>query len=288
MLSDDIKKTSPAGAPVWPHSCQCTVLLTFDLDAETTWMSRDPGKTLLPVLVSQGRFGPKVGVPAILDLLRDFGLRSTFFVPSLVTELYPEAIEAVCAAGSEIGAHGHAHEIPGTIANEEEERILSKSVELLTRATGTRPIGYRAPFGQISHCTLELLERYGFDYASNMMDDIFPYIHHSVTGAKPLAELPIHWVLVDATFMQFSGAATARPIYSATDVLTIWKEEFLGIYERGALMNLILHPQIIGRPSRVRMLREFISYVQSFPGVWLPTAAEVAVHWRETTQGVKG
>jgi len=285
MPNSECNIPSSERRPPWPHGCRCTVLLTFDLDAETTWMSRDPSATLLPVLVSQGRFGPKVGVPAILELLRDFGLRSTFFVPSLVTELYPAAIEAVRAAGCEIGAHGHAHEIPGTIAVEEEERILSKSIELLERATGERPIGYRAPFGQISHRTMEFLERYGFDYSSNMMDDVVPYVHESATGAKPLVELPIHWVLVDATFMQFSGASGGRPIHSAAAVQAIWKEEFLGIYEHGGLMNIILHPQIIGRPSRMRMLREFVSFVRSFPGVWLPTAAEVAVHWRHGAQG---
>lgn len=285
-MSDEPEARQTKQGPLWPGACRCTVLVTFDLDAETTWMSREPNKPLLPVLVSQGRFGPKVGVPAILDLLREFDLRSTFFVPSLVTELYPRAIDAVCRAGCEIGAHGHAHEIPGTISVEDEEEILKKSIHLLTRATGSRPIGYRAPFGQISHSTMELLERHEFDYASNMMDDIFPYIHQSVTGAKPLVELPIHWVLVDATFMQFGAASTARPIYSAADVLTIWKEEFDGIYEQGGMMNLILHPQIIGRPSRMRMLREFISYVRRFPSVWLPTAAEAASHWRRNTQGV--
>ena len=284
---DNIGPTLASHRSVWPRGIQCAVLVTFDLDAETTFMSHDPGKELLPVMVSQGRFGPKVGVPAILELLQEFDLRSTFFVPSLVAELYPETIEAVCAAGSEISAHGHAHEIPGTFSADEEERILVKSLEILEKATGNRPIGYRAPFGQLSGGTLALLERYGFDYDSNMMDDVLPYLHASVTGAKPLVELPIHWVLVDAMFWQFHAAQTTRPIHSTSQVLEIWKEEFAGFYEQGGLMNLILHPQLTGRPARIRMLRELIAHIRSLPGIWLPRACEVAEYWRQQNQGAE-
>jgi peptidoglycan-N-acetylglucosamine deacetylase len=271
---------------VWPDRIQCAALLTFDLDAESSWLARDPENDSRPVLLSQARFGPKIAVPEIVELLGGVGLPATFFIPSLVVERYPKAIEQVCAAGFEVGAHGHIHENVETLSPAQEEDILARSVGILEKATGVRPVGYRSPFGEISAVTIGLLERYGFAYSSNMMDDLVPYLHPSATGAAPLVELPFHWVLDDAPFFQFGQIGRTgvnRPIQPAGHVLSIWKEEFAGIHERGGLFNLVMHPQLIGRPSRLRMLAELIGYMRSFPGVWFATAGEVARYWRTRT-----
>jgi peptidoglycan-N-acetylglucosamine deacetylase len=268
---------------IWPEGIQCAVTLTFDLDAETSWIARDPENDRRAVLRSQARFGPKVGVPEIIRLLDGLGPSCTFFVPSLVVERYPSTIEQILKAGYEIGAHGYAHEHVDGLSPTQEEEILAKSGSILERATGRRPLGYRSPFGEISGATIGLLERYRFDYSSNMMDDIFPYFHESATGAAPLVELPFHWVLDDAPFFQFGQIGRAgvnRPIQPASHVLEIWKEEFAGIYSRGGLYDLCMHPQLIGRPSRIAMLGELIRYMQGFPGVWFAQAREVARHWR--------
>ena len=49
------------------------VMLSFDLDAETMWTGRDPKNAARPVLMSQGAYGWKVGVPRIdaLVMLHD-------------------------------------------------------------------------------------------------------------------------------------------------------------------------------------------------------------------------
>ena len=41
-------------------------------------------------------------------------------------------------------------------------------------------------------------------------------------------------------------------------------------------MNVGLHPHVIGQPHRIAALREFIAYVKSRPGVWLPTREQIA------------
>jgi hypothetical protein len=40
-----------------------------------------------------------------------------------------------------------------------------------------------------------------------------------------------------------------------------------------------MHPQAIGRPSRLTLLREMIAYTRKFPGVWHTTCAEAAEAW---------
>ena len=53
----------------WPQGMRAAVCLTFDLDAETAWISRDPENLHRLAVMSQGAYGPKVGVPLLLDLL---------------------------------------------------------------------------------------------------------------------------------------------------------------------------------------------------------------------------
>ena len=60
-------------APVWPNGAKCAVMLTFDFDAETLWISRNPDNWRRPGVLSQGTYGGKVAVPKILELLREKG-----------------------------------------------------------------------------------------------------------------------------------------------------------------------------------------------------------------------
>jgi len=70
----------------WPNGARCAVMLTFDFDAETLWLSRDPANARRPGTLSQGAYGARRGVPKILELLREEGLRATFFVPGWTAE----------------------------------------------------------------------------------------------------------------------------------------------------------------------------------------------------------
>jgi len=268
---------------VWPNGARCAVVLSFDLDAETSWIFRDPENARRPVVVSGGRFGPKFGVPGIIELLTDYGLPCSFFIPSVSVERYPETVEQIVEVGYEIGAHGHMHERVDTLPPDQEEEIVAKSLDILTKATGRKPVGYRSPSWELSPISLALLEKYGFVYSSNFMDDYFPYMHPPQGAGKPLVELPVSWLLDDAPFFQWGLGRDYRPIQPASNVLEIWREEFAGVYRRGGMFMLTMHPQLIGRVSRLDMLRRLIEYMRGFPHVWFTTAESVARHWKKRT-----
>ena len=52
-------------APRWPREARAACAFTFDLDAETAWISRDAANIDRLSVMSQGAYGPKVGVPLI-------------------------------------------------------------------------------------------------------------------------------------------------------------------------------------------------------------------------------
>jgi len=261
-------------APVrWPDDARAACAFTFDLDAETLWMARGVTE---PVALSQGRFGPVEALPWILDALRAAGFRASFFIPAWVAEHYPEQVRAIAAAGHEVGCHGDEHERVSDLPPEREEQILRKSIEVLAALTGRRPRGYRAPAWQLSPATLGLLVRHEFEYSSNMMDRVRPYLHAPIDGRR-LVEIPVSWVLDDAPFFMFTGT---RAIQAPGPVLQGWITEFDGICEVRGVTNFTFHPQIIGRPSRLACLRELIEHVRHTPRVWVATLGEIAAHWR--------
>ena len=258
---------------LWPQGARAACAFTFDLDAETLWMARGVTE---PVTLSQGRFGVLDALPRILELLRQTAVRASFFVPAWVAEHYPDAVRAVVKDGHELGCHGDEHERVSELDAAREEKILARSLEVLMRLGGRRPVGYRAPAWQFSERTLGLVTRHGFQYSSNMMDRLTPYLHPPIDG-HALVEIPVSWVLDDAPFFLFTGQ---RAIQAPGPVLQGWLTELDGITEVGGVANFTFHPQLIGRPSRFACLRELIEHARRTPRLWIAALDEISAHVR--------
>lgn len=271
----------------WPDGARCAVMLTFDFDAETLWLSRDPENARRPGVLSQGIYGAKTGVPKILELLQEEDLKGTFFVPGWVAEKYTDRVEAVVAGGHEVGHHGYLHEWVDPDFPDKEREALEKGLEALKKTVGVTPSGYRSPAGETSRNMIALLKEKGFLYDSSFMDQISPYRHIMDDGSKGPIELCWHWSLDDAPYAIFA-IKNPRPIFTNEHILSVWKQEFMEIYRWGGLVNIVTHPQIIGRPSRLAMLREFIAFVRRYPGVWFATGREVAQAWAAEEAGTGG
>ncbi len=191
------------------------LFLTFDLDAETMWTARDPSYAERPILMSQGAYGWKVGVPRILALLRRYGLQVTFFVPGVIIEQRPQVIEAILKDGHEIAHHSHTHRWILTLSREEEREEMEKGIEAIKRATGKAPRGWRSPAAELSPISLDLLQEYKFDYSSNFFDDDSPYLLEIGGKRTNIVELPFRWVLDDAPFFQVLDRAAGADHASA-------------------------------------------------------------------------
>ncbi len=264
----------------WPNGARIAVMLTFDFDAETLWLSRDPANAKKPGTLSQGTYGAKVAVPMILETLRDAAVPATFFVPGWTAERHTRRVEDILRGGHEVGHHSYSHRWIDPDFPDQEAEEMEKGLEALKRTVGVVPKGYRSPAGETSDNLIRLLNKHGFLYDSSLMDDINPYRHVMPDGSKGPIELPWHWSLDDAVFALFS-IKNPRPIFPNDHVLKVWKDEFAEIYRWGGLFDLVMHPQVSGRPSRIALLREFIAWAQGFPGVWFATGTEVAEAWSQ-------
>ncbi len=258
-------------ASAWPHGSRFAVAFTFDFDAEELWIGEDPRNAERPGTLSQGTYGAKVGVPLILKMLERQEIRASFFVPGRVAERHPGEVERILSAGHELAHHGYTHSSPAALTPEQEEDELVRGKQAL-EAFGARVTGYRAPSWEFSPHTLRLLGKYGFAYSSNLMDDIRPYRH----PGTELVELPVHWLLDDAPHFWFDAASWTKKISTTDEVRQIWQAELEGIGRLGGLCIFTMHPQIIGRPSRLAFLERFVEFVKAQPSVWIATLDEVA------------
>src|SRR5690606_246683 len=139
---------------------------------------------------SMGEFGPRVAVPRILEMLREYDVPASFYVPGWVAERWPEAVEAIATAGHEVGHHGYLHEAPASLSREEEADVLDRGCTILQDITGHRPEGYRSPSWELSEHSLALLAERGFLYDSSLMGDDAPYSVPAGEGGSMLVEIP--------------------------------------------------------------------------------------------------
>ena len=121
-----------------------------DVDAVAGWLGSYGGEDS-PDDISRGLFAGEVGSPRLLKLFERFGIKTTWFIPGHSIETFPKEMEAVAAAGHEIGIHGYTHENPIAMTRAQETEILDKCIELVTKLSGKRPTGYVAPWWEFSH-----------------------------------------------------------------------------------------------------------------------------------------
>lgn len=266
----------------WPDGNRCAAMLTFDVDAETIWLSMFPESSELLKTLSMGTYGPLRGVPRILDLLDRYEVKSTFFVPGLVAEQHPQMVRDIHARGHEIANHGRVHENFSKLTIAQQRQVLMQSNSVLEDLTGEKVVGFRTPAGDFTRGTLDLLIELGFKYSSSMRGDDRPY-RFELDGRKlDLIELPAHWELNDFNMFAFNYSppmpAGQCRITSHSAAYDIWSSEFEGYYALGLMYVIMLHPQVIGTPGRIRLLERLIKQIHGCPGVWFARGCDV-VQW---------
>ena len=194
----------------WPDGARVAVLLSFDVDNET--VSLRTGEPTVGAL-SQGEYGARVALGRVVALLDRHSIPASFFIPAVSLMLHPEMADVIKKSGRhEFGVHGWIHETNTLLAADVERDLVTRALEPVTQATGTRPVGYRAPSWNFSPNTLSIIRELGFQYESSMMSDDRPY--ELLQNGQPtgMVEIPVEWILDDAPLFGVQGVTTSRPV----------------------------------------------------------------------------
>lgn len=265
-----------------------TVCLTFDFDAVSPWVLRED---VSPTQLSRGVFGADVGVPRLLDLLAEYGVEATFFVPGHTVESFPEPVERIHAAGHGIQHHGWSHTAPTDFADRAAERAdVERGIESIERVTGSPPAGYRSPSWDFSEHTLGILEEFGFAWdSSQMADDFTPYRLREVPSVPEGApyergeptdvlEFPVSWKRDDFPAFAYQpdglwGFADEREVFGR------WADEvdWMCDHVEDGVFTLTMHPQVTGHARPIRALETFVRHVDGRPDARFARLGDVAL-----------
>ena len=110
---------------------------------------------------------------SLLNLLRRYNAKATFFVLGWVAQYCPDLIREIEKEGHEIATHGYSHQLIHHLTPREFAQDISLSLEYLSRVAKKPIRGYRAPgFSLTEDCSwaLDILLELGLSYDAS----IFP------------------------------------------------------------------------------------------------------------------
>jgi peptidoglycan/xylan/chitin deacetylase (PgdA/CDA1 family) len=254
-----------------------------------------------PCDISRGLFAGEVGSPRLLKLFERYGIKTTWFIPGHSIETFPQEMEAVVAAGHEVGMHGYTHENPIAMTPEQEEEVLVRCIDLIEGVSGRRPTGYVAPWWEFSPVTNELLLKHGIKYDHSLMSQDFhphyvrvgdswtliDYAKKASEWMQPLVrgeetdliEIPASWYLDDLPPMMFiKKSPNSHGFVNPRHLEEMWRDQFDWVYREYdyAVFTFTIHPDVSGRPQVLMMHERLIDHISSHPGVRWATFDEIA------------
>lgn len=225
---------------------------------------------------SMYEYGSRVGVWRILRMFDERALPFTAFACAVALERNDELAEAIRQTGTDICCHGYRWEKHWLLEREEERQHIRLAVESLKRTVGRAPEGWCCRYGP-SVNTRTLLVEEGISYDSDAYNDELPY-WVSVKDQKQLI-IPYSLVTNDCKLVP-------RGIQTADEFFQLLADAFDQLYEEGEqspkLLNIGLHPRMVGHPGRARGLARFLDHIQRHDNVWVARRADIAAHWRRT------
>ena len=108
----------------------------------------------------------------ILDILDQYGVKTTFFLVGGWVDKYPDMVKEIFARGHEIGNHSNTHPQMSKLGEEgirDELRMMSDKVEKLT---GVRPTLFRPPYGDYNNRVVQVSRAEGYEAVQWSIDSL--------------------------------------------------------------------------------------------------------------------
>jgi peptidoglycan/xylan/chitin deacetylase (PgdA/CDA1 family) len=192
----------------------------------------------------------------------------------MALERNPAAVAAMLAADWEIATHGYRWIDYQALPEAVERDHLHRAIDIHTRVTGSRPLGWY--LGRCSPNTRRLVvEEGGFVYDADSYADDLPY--WDTAHGRPQLIVPY---TLDTNDMRF---ATAQGFNSGDQFWTYLRDSFDVLYREGEthpkMLSIGLHCRLAGRPGRTAALERFLDYVTGHDRVWVTRRIDIARHW---------
>jgi len=262
----------------WPNGARMVISISMQMEAgaqpasgaESPMPKIDPKYPDLPASKWYD-YGYKEGLPRLLEVFDRCKIKVTSHMVGAAVDLHPALAKEIVQRGHEASGHGQTWSAQFSMSPEEERVSYQQSIESIERATGMRPVGFNAFWLRGTPHTLEILQSLGFIYHIDDVSRDEPFLI-KVNG-EPFAVVPYTLQMND--IVDYEGRYFSTQEY-AGDL----KAEFDMLYAESAvrrrMMSVSAHDRIAGRPSRAKVLEEFIRYAQNHSGVAFMRKDEIA------------
>lgn len=98
----------------------------------------------------------------ILDILKEYGIKATFFTVGENAALYPDQLKRIAEEGHEIGNHTYTHADLKRIDKETLMRELGETERIIEELTGKRPTVFRPPEGRCNETVVSCANERGY------------------------------------------------------------------------------------------------------------------------------
>ncbi|GAB2196288.1 allantoinase PuuE [Sessilibacter sp. MAH4] len=277
--------------PKWPNNARIALqfVINYEEGGENCILDGDPAseKFLSEIVGAEAyvnqrhmsmesiyEYGSRAGFWRLHRLFTERNLPVTVFGVAQALAKHPEAVEAMLEADWEIASHGLKWIHYQDMDINKERAMLEQAVEIHTKVTGSRPLGWYT--GRDSPNTRRLVSEFGgFKYHADSYADDLPYWCYDFE--QPLLTVPY---TLDSNDMRF---ATPQGFNAGDQFFNYLKDSFDFLYEEGErapkMLSIGLHCRLVGRPGRAMALKRFLDYVMSFSDVWVCRRIDIANHW---------
>jgi peptidoglycan/xylan/chitin deacetylase (PgdA/CDA1 family) len=221
-------------------------------------------------------YGNRVGVWRLMALFDRLRLPVTVSLSMAVLDLYPEIAQAMLERQWEFMSHGlYNTRYHWGLSEDEERAAIEQCQQIHLRHTGRRLPGWFSPAASNTLQTPDLVAESGIAYLCDLYHDEQPTEVRVRSGE--LISLPYSMEINDSI-------AWRRGIEAQAFAQKI-RDEFDVLYAEGAVhgrvMNIAVHPFIMGQPHRIEALEQALSYMAQHEGVWWATGSQIVQHYRQ-------
>jgi peptidoglycan/xylan/chitin deacetylase (PgdA/CDA1 family) len=160
--------------------------------------------------------------------------------------------------------------------------MIARSLDILERFSGKRPVGWLGPGLTQTLETPELLVGAGVKYIGDWVYDDEPTVITTARG--PLVTLPYTVEINDITMMIVQHHESEYLSRRAID-------QFDRLYAEGGnrakIMAIAIHPYISGQPHRIKYLEAIYDHARRFEGVLYWTGAQILDWYTLTAAAAK-
>lgn len=252
----------------WPDGSSLAAWVVPNLETFDHRYPLRPGGPVPDSLgLAQRRYGNRVGLDRIRELLARFEITPTAAVNSVWVLEHPELARELVRQGWELLGHGEVNNryLP-SYPPAQQRAAIARSLATLTAVTGVAPRGWLSPGLRQTRATLGHLAAEGVRYVADWVDDDRPYR----LGGTGLVSLPYSVETNDKSAYDRGGLGPDEFVALVRRQLDVLHAE-----PGPAVFALALHPYLSGVPHRLAATEAVLGDLRSRAGIWWATGGEI-------------